>query len=331
MSVADSPRRLGRTGIEIPPIGLGCMGMSWAYSGSTDEASSLGVIRAALDQGAWMLDTADVYGPFENEELVGRAIAGRRDETVLATKGGFVASSLADLRRDGRPDHIRAACEGSLRRLGTDRIDLYYLHRVDPEVPIEESVGAMAELVDEGKVRALGLSEVSVADLDRAADVHPISAVQMELSLWTREPLADVVPWCESHGATVVAYSPLGRGFLTGSIRSAADIGDDDFRSSLPRFQAETFAANLALADRVKEIGAAIGATAGQVALAWILAQGEHVVAIPGTKRLRYLEENIAAGSLRLSDADLAALDELPDVAGGRYEAGAGLTETEPR
>jgi aryl-alcohol dehydrogenase-like predicted oxidoreductase len=268
-----------------------------------------------------LIDTADMYGPFTNEELVGRAIAGRRDEVVLATKCGNVVEDAASyrIRRDGRPEHIRSACEGSLRRLGVETIDLYYLHRVDPNVPVEESVGAMAELVAAGKVRRLGLSEVDVPTLERASAVHEIAAVQSELSLWTRDALAEVLPWCEARGVGFVPFSPLGRGFLTGRYRSADEFGEGDFRSRNPRFQPEAVEANLALADRVREVAERVGATAGQVALAWTLEQGEHVVPIPGTKRLAYLEENAAAAEVRLSADDLAELDALQPPVGSRY------------
>jgi aryl-alcohol dehydrogenase-like predicted oxidoreductase len=293
------------------------MGLSWAY-GSTDQATADAVIGRALDLAATLIDTADMYGPFTNEEMVGRAIRGRRDEVVLATKCGNVVHDRFDIRRDGRPEHIREACEASLRRLGVDHIDLYYLHRVDPEVPVEESMGAFAELQDAGKIRHIGLSEVDVPTLERAMAVRPITALQSELSLWTREPLRDVLPWCEAHGVAFVPFSPLGRGFLTGRVRSA-EFSADDFRSRNPRFQREALEANLALADRVTAIAERLGATGGQVALAWTLAQGEHVVPIPGTKRVEYLEENCAAADLDLAPDVLAELDELPEPVGGRY------------
>jgi aryl-alcohol dehydrogenase-like predicted oxidoreductase len=311
-------RRLGP--LEVSAIGLGCMGMSWGY-GPVDDGESTAVIRRALDLGVTFLDTSDVYGPFTNEELVGRAIAGRRDEVVLATKVGLVAVDAAnyDIRRDGTPAHVKAACEASLRRLGVERIDLYYLHRVDPDVPVEETIGAMAGLVAEGKVRALGLSEVDVETLERATSVHRIAALQSELSLWTRDPLGDVLPWCAEHDVGFVPYSPLGRGFLTGRYRSAGSFAEGDFRLRLPRFDEEALAANLALADRVRAIAERLGAEPGQVALAWVLAQGEHVVPIPGTKRLRYLEENVGAVDVALSREDLRQLDALPAPIGGRY------------
>ena len=313
-------RTLGASGIEVGAIGLGCMGMTWAY-GEGDEGESIAVIRRALDLGCTLIDTADMYGPFTNEQLVGRALAGRRDEAVLATKCGNVVhdAEAFDIRRDGSPEHIREACEGSLRRLGVETIDLYYLHRVDPEVPIEESVGAMAELVAAGKVRALGLSETDVETLGRASAVHPIAALQSELSLWTRDPLADVLPWCERHGVAFVPFAPLGRGFLTGRYRTSEAFGERDFRRRNPRFQREALEQNLALADRVRVVAERVGATPAQVALAWVLAQGEQVVPIPGTKRLAYLKENAAAAEVALGAEDLAELDALPAAAGSRY------------
>jgi aryl-alcohol dehydrogenase-like predicted oxidoreductase len=310
-------RRIGP--FEVGAIGLGCMGMSWAY-GAGDEAESMRVIRRALDLGATLIDTADMYGPLTNEVLVGKAIAGRRDEVVLATKCGNVVEDAASLKvvQDGRPEHILAACDASLARLGVDVVDLYYHHRVDRAVPVEESVGAMAELVAAGKVRALGLSEVDVPTIERAAAVHPIAAVQSELSLWTRAWLDDVVPWCAANGAGFVPFAPLGRGFLTGRYRSA-DWAEGDFRARNPRFTKDAVAENLALADRVRGVAERLGATAGQVAIAWVLAQGDHVVPIPGTKRLAYLEENVAAAGVRLGPGDLAELDALPEAAGARY------------
>jgi aryl-alcohol dehydrogenase-like predicted oxidoreductase len=304
---------------EVGAIGLGCMGMSWAY-GVGDDDESVAVVLRALELGMNLIDTADMYGPFANEELVGRAIAGRRNDVVLATKCGIVVDDVAasKTRRDGSREHIRAACDASLRRLGVDVIDLYYLHRVDENVPVEESVGAIGELVTAGKVRSLGLSEVDVATLERAAAVHPIAAVQSELSLWTRVWLDDVVPWCAEHGAGFVPYAPLGRGFLTARYRSA-DWRDGDFRGRSPRFTAEAVAANLDLADRVRAVAERIEATAAQVALAWVLARGKHVVPIPGTKRLAYLEENARAAELRLGPDELAELDALPEAVGARY------------
>ncbi|MGF1646724.1 MAG: aldo/keto reductase [Kineosporiaceae bacterium] len=315
-------RTLGADGPLVGAIGLGCMGMSWAYSASErDDEVSVGVIRQALDLGVTLIDTADVYGPFTNEELVGRAIAGRRDEVVLATKAGLVVEDAAEyrIRRDGRPEHLRAACDASLRRLGVDVIDLYQLHRPDPAVPVADSVGALAELVDAGKVRHIGVSEFTVAELEQAHAVHPLASVQSELSLWTRDALADVLPWCREHGVAFLPFSPLGRGFLTGRYRDAAAFGPDDFRARIPRFAPDAIEANLALADRVRDVAAGIGVTAGQVALAWLLAQGEHVVPIPGTKRLAYLVENAAAADVELSAEALAQLAGLPAAVGERY------------
>jgi aryl-alcohol dehydrogenase-like predicted oxidoreductase len=313
-------RILGSSGIAVSAIGLGCMGMSWAY-GAGDDGESMAVIQRALELGVTFLDTSDVYGPYTNEQLVGRAIAGRRDELVLATKAGLVVEDRANyvLGRDGRPEHIREACEASLQRLGVAAIDLYYLHRVDPDVPIEESYGAMAELVAEGKVRALGLSEVDVPTLERAAAIHPLSALQSELSLWTRDALADVLPWCIEHDVAFVPFAPLGRGFLTGSLSVGARFGEGDFRRRNPRFQPEALELNQAIVERVRAIADEVGATAAQVAIAWVLAQGEDVVPIPGTKRLRYLEENVGAADLELSAETLAELDALPAPAGTRY------------
>ncbi|WP_019548973.1 aldo/keto reductase [Streptomyces sulphureus] len=321
----DTPlptRTLWPDGPEVGALGLGCMGMSWGYGTSADAEDPAAVIAEALDLGVTFLDTSDVYGPFTNEELVGRVLAGRRDEVVLATKGGLVAdfetSGSTPVRPDGRPEHLRRAVDASLKRLGTDRIDLYYLHRPDPEVPVEESIGAMAEAVEAGKVRALGVSEFSVEQLDRAQAVHPVAAVQSELSLWTRDHLATSLPWCEAHGAAFVPFSPLGRGFLTGRFRAAA-FADDDYRTRMPRFQQENLAANLAIVEGAEAVAARHGASAGQVALAWTLAQGEHVVPIPGTRRRSRLRENAAAAQLRLSEEDLAALDALPAPTGERY------------
>ncbi len=321
--MAIPTRQLGSDGPEVGAVGLGCMGLSWAYGDGVGQQQATAVIHRALELGCTFLDTADMYGPHTNEQLVGEALRDRRDDVVLATKCGITVDSdnpaKVKLGRDGSPAHVREACDASLQRLQTDRIDLYYLHRVDPEVPIEDSVGAMAALVEAGKVLRIGLSEVTVEELDRAQAVHPIAAVQSELSLWTRDPLENgVLEWCRAHGAAFVPFSPLGRGFLTGRYREAS-FGDRDFRRQLPRFEAEALEANLALADRVAEIAAAQGVAAGQVAIAWTLAQGEHVVPIPGTKRLEYLEENVGAAGLLLDAATLASLDSLPPAVGGRY------------
>ena len=319
-------RKIGRDGPDVSAIGLGCMGMSEFY-GPRDEAESIATIRHALDRGVNLLDTADMYGPYINEELVGRAIAGQREEAFVATKFGFVRDPADPDKRviDGSPAHVREACEGSLRRLGVETIDLYYLHRIDAHVPIEETVGAMAELVAAGKVRHLGLSEVGASTLRRAHAVHPISALQSEYSLWTRDPEGTVLDTCRELGVTLVAYSPLGRGFLSGEIRSFEDFSDDDYRRRQPRFQGENFARNLALVDAVRSVADANGVTPAQLALAWVLARGEDIVPIPGTKRRRYLDQNISALEIVLSAADLAAIDAAfpaGAVAGTRYPAG---------
>ena len=294
--------------------------MSFGYVDAAAEDDPVDVIHRAIDLGVPMLDTADVYGPFSNEELVGAAIHDRRDRVEVATKVGLLVGPNGGypLDRDASPEHVRSAIDASLGRLRTDVVDLYYLHRVDPEVPVEETWGAMAELVDAGKVRALGLSEVTVAEAERAHAIHPVAAVQSEMSLWTRDPLVDIVPWCAEHGARFVPFSPLGRGFLTGAI-SAASFDESDFRSNNPRFTAEAVDANQAIVARVREVADRVGATPAQVALAWTLAQGEHVLPIPGTKRRRYLEENLGAGDLVLSPDDLADLDALPVAEGARY------------
>lgn len=316
------PRRLGATPRSVFPVGLGCMGLSWGYrDASVDENAGVELIRQAIDLGVDHLDTADVYGPYKNESLVGRALAGRRDRVTLATKVGLVVEDAATYRygRNGRPDHVRASCDGSLARLGVDVIDLYYLHRIDPKTPVEETWGAMAGLVAAGKVRWLGISEPGVENLDRVARVHPVTAVQSELSLWTRDHLAGVVPWCAAHGTSFVAFSPLGRGFLTGAISADARFGPEDFRATLPRFRPEAVAANQRLVERVRAVADRRGTTAAQVALAWVLARGEHVLAIPGTQRRRYLEQNVGAADLVLAPEDLRELDALPAPAGGRY------------
>jgi aryl-alcohol dehydrogenase-like predicted oxidoreductase len=311
---------LGAGGPEVGRIGLGCMGMSWAYDeGGRDDATSVEVIRRAIDLGVTLIDTADVYGPYSNEQLVGRALAGRRDEVVLATKVGLLADGSRAVHRNGRPEYIKGAIDGSLARLGVDHVDLYQLHRIDPAVPLEESWGAMAELVEAGKVRAIGLSEVSVEDIRRAQAIHPVASVQSELSLWTRDALAEVVPYCEEQGIAFLPFSPLGRGFLTGSITSPDQLPEGDFRRHLPRFQKEAFDANRAIVDAVRRVAERVGATPAQVALAWVIAQGDYVVPIPGTKRLRYLEENAAAGDLELPPDALAELDALPAPVGDRY------------
>lgn len=301
-------------------IGLGCMPMSFGYLDAASDDEPEAVIRRALDLGVTMFDTADVYGPHTNEDLVGRALEGRREEATVATKVGLVvgANGGYPLSRDARPERIAAQVRGSLRRLRTDTIDLYYLHRVDDQVPLEESWGAMAELVDAGHVRALGLSEVGTDELQRAHAIHPVAAVQSELSLWTREALDEVVPWCTVHGALFVPFSPLGRGFLTGRITDAR-FEPGDFRASNPRFTDEAIEVNQRLVRVVRAVADRHGATPAQVALAWTLAQGDHVLPIPGTKRIRYLEENVGAAALELSDEDLADLDRAPLPIAPRY------------
>jgi aryl-alcohol dehydrogenase-like predicted oxidoreductase len=313
----------GDHALEVSALGLGCMGMSEFY-GTGDEGEAVATIRRALDLGVTLLDTADMYGPFTNERLVGRAIADRRDGVVLATKFGNVRSADDKSFRgiDGSPAYVREACDASLSRLGVDHIDLYYQHRVDPTVPIEDTVGAMAELVQAGKVRHLGLSEASATTIRRAHSVHPITALQTEYSLWTRHVETEILPLLRDLGIGLVPYSPLGRGFLTGTITSPDDLEAGDFRRHNPRFTGAALAANLVLVEAVRTLAAAKGVTAGQLALAWVLAQGEDVVPIPGTKRVRYLEENVAAASVELTDDDLTALaDAVPieAVQGERY------------
>ena len=317
------PRRLGKQGLTVSAMGLGCMGMSDAY-GPADEAESIATIHRALDLGVTLLDTSDAYGPFKNEELVGNAIRGRRNHVWMATKFGFVGGTdgKGTGSIDGRPEYVREACEGSLRRLGVDHIDLYYQHRVDPKVPIEETVGAMAELVRQGKVRYLGLCEASPATIRRAHAVHPISALQTEYSLWSRDPEDELLPTVRELGIGYVAYSPLGRGFLTGQLHRFEDLPADDWRRHRPRFQGENFNKNLQLVDRVKEIAATKDVTPAQLALAWLLAQ-EGVVPIPGTKRRKNLEENVAALGITLTSEDLKRIDEAAPkgaASGERYE-----------
>ncbi len=315
-------RKLGADGPEVSAEGLGCMGMSEFY-GSADETEAKAVIQRALDLGVTFLDTADMYGPFTNERLVGEAISGRREEVVLATKFGNVRGENGErLGVRGDPEYVRRCCEDSLRRLGVERIDLYYQHRVDPKVPIEETVGAMAELVEQGKVGHLGLSEAAPETIRRAHATHPIAALQTEYSLWSRDPEDELLPTVRELGIGFVAYSPLGRGFLTGRFKSFDDLPEDDFRRINPRFEGENFDRNLELVRRVEEIAAEKGVGAGQLALAWVLAQGRDIVPIPGTKHVEYLEQNVAAAAIELSEEDLRRIDEAAPAgvaAGDRY------------
>jgi len=314
-------RKLGSNGPEVSAIGLGCMGMS-AFYGAADEAQALQTIHRALDLGCNFLDTSDMYGPHTNELLVGRAIAARRDEEFLATKFGIKLDLQTGARSiDGSPRYVREACEGSLARLGVEHIDLYYQHRVDPHTPIEDTVGAMAELVAEGKVRHIGLSEASTATIRRAHAVHPIASVQSEYSLWTRDPEAEVLPTLDELGIGLVAYSPLGRGFLSGRFSSPEELDEGDFRRNGPRFNGENLEHNLVLAATVRDLAGEKGVTPGQLALAWVLGSGEHIVPIPGTKRVSYLEENLAAAEIELSDAEVQRIAAaVKPAAGGRYD-----------
>ena len=322
------PKRiLGPNHLSVGPIGLGCMTMTWAY-GSRDRAESMATIRHAVDLGVTLFDTADIYGPFANEELVGEALQGYRHQIVLATKCGLTVPDPKEYHQDaskfsitpnGRAEHIREACEDSLRRLRTDVIDLYQLHRVDPKVPIEESVGEMARLVSEGKIRFIGLSECTVEELERAQRVHPITSVQSELSLWTRDALMEVLPFCKDHQIGFLPFSPLGRGFLTGEIERSTTFPKNDFRSILPRFRGDALSTNLRIVDGVKEVAQRHQATPAQIALAWVLAQGEHVVPIPGSSKRSHLEQNVEAATIRLTAQDLEELGALPTPVGSRY------------
>lgn len=336
-------RQLGATGPQVSALGLGCMGMSWAYAESgRDDHESLAVIHAALDVGVTFLDTALVYGDGHNERLVGRALAGRRDQVTVATKGGLVVDDLATLamHRDGTPQNLTRQIDGSLQRLGVDVIDLYYLHRIDENVPVEESWGSLVEAARAGKVRYLGLSEATVEQAQTAHAIYPVSAIQSELSLWTRDPLGGAEPsreqetastqagggtvghgvlaWCEANGAAFVPFSPLGRGFLTATI-TPDQLEPTDFRAGNPRFQPEAFSRNQAITDATRAIAKARGVTPGQIALAWTLAQGEHVIPIPGTRRRTHLAENLAAADIQLTPAELTQLDRLPAATGSRY------------
>ena len=316
-------RRLGNQGLTTSSLGLGCMGMSEFY-GDRDDSESVATIHRALELGVTLLDTADVYGPHTNEELVGRAIKGKRDRVILATKFGIARDPKNPAARavNGRPEYVRASCDGSLKRLGVDVIDLYYQHRVDPDVPIEETVGAMAELVRSGKVRFLGLSEAAPETLRRAHGVHPISALQMEYSLWSRDAEDGALLMCRNLGIGFVAYSPLGRGFLTGRFKTVNDLPADDYRRSSPRFQGRNFEKNLELVRHIKELARQRGCTPSQLALAWVLARGQDIVPIPGTKHRRYLEENIAAADISLTSAELARINAVAPrgvAVGNRY------------
>jgi aryl-alcohol dehydrogenase-like predicted oxidoreductase len=319
-------RKLGTQGLETSAMGLGCMGMSDFYGDRSDQGESVATIHRALELGVNFLDTADAYGPHTNEQLVGKAIKGKRDQYVIATKFGIVRDANDPLKRgiNGRPEYVRASVEGSLKRLGIDTIDLYYQHRVDTNTPIEDTVGTMADLVREGKVKYIGLSEAGPETLRRANAVHPISALQTEYSLWSREPEDEIIPACRALGIGFVPYSPLGRGFLTGAYKSIEDFRSDDFRRSSPRFQGENFAKNLELVRHIEQLAAEKGCTPSQLALAWVLAQGNDMVPIPGTKRRQYLEENIAAINVTLTRADLERIDEIAPkgaAVGDRYAA----------
>ena len=315
-------RKLGKHGPSVSELGLGCMGMSDFYA-NRDEVESIATVHRYLDLGGNFLDTADMYGPYTNEELIGKAIKGRRDQLILATKFGIVRGNDPHSRGvNGTPAYVRSSCEGSLKRLGVDHIDLYYQHRVDPKTPIEETIGAMAELVEEGKIGHIGLSEASPQTLRRASKVHPIAALQSEYSLWTRDPEDEVLPACRELGIGFVAYSPLGRGFLTGQFKKFEDLAPDDYRRHSPRFEGENFQKNLSLVDAINEIAGAKGCTASQLALAWVLSRGQDIIPIPGTKRRKYLEENLGAADIRITGTELAQIDRIAPkhvAAGERY------------